>query len=95
MTMRYDERVETCREVDDPDVVHMIDTMLARKRSERLDKVVVQQLRIDLATYLSLDVCIDDDLRLAQRLGMPDVLASPRHWAGMEELLRGSQYLGT
>ena len=60
------------------------DTMLARARSDRLGEAVVQQLREHLVSYLSLDVCTDDDLNILERLGMPSVLVSTTAMDGKE-----------
>lgn len=92
--MPHDEWVEMCRQVEDPNFAHMFDTMISKARSERLDRAVAQQVRVDLAAYFSLVFGTDDDLRLAQRLRMPDVLVSPRQWTGTGESFRGAQYLG-
>lgn len=85
VSMTYDERVEMCRQMDDPEFVSLYDTMLARARSERLDDAVVEQLKVDLAAYFDLDECTGDDLGFFGRLGMLNVLVPPQRWTRMEE----------
>lgn len=88
VSMSEDERAEMCRQVDDPEFVHLFDTMLTRARGERLGAAVVQQLKVDLATYSSLDVCTAEDLSFVERLEMSYVLVEPQQWTRMEEAVR-------